>query len=64
MRLASVILLLVIFVTLSSFDYTPGVKVQLPFANDLPGIDKPSVSVAIDLTAASITPTNKSRRMI
>jgi biopolymer transport protein ExbD len=28
--------------------YTPGVHVQLPMANDLPGTDKPSVAVAID----------------
>jgi biopolymer transport protein ExbD len=45
---ASVFFLLVIFVSLSSLMYTPGVKIQLPLANDLPGIDKPSVSVAVD----------------
>ncbi len=45
---ASVFFLLVIFVSLGSLMYTPGVKIQLPVANDLPGTDKPSVSVAID----------------
>src|SRR4051812_5697171 len=45
---ASVFFLLVILVSLSSLMYTPGVRIQLPVANDLPGIDKPSVSVAID----------------
>ena len=45
---ASVLFLLVVFVSLGSFMYTPGVKIQLPVANDLPGTDKPSVSVAID----------------
>ena len=45
---ASVFFLLVIFISLSSLMYTPGVKIQLPTADNLPGIDKPSVSVAID----------------
>jgi biopolymer transport protein ExbD len=45
---ASVFFLLVIFISLSSLMYTPGVRIQLPVANDLPGIDKPSVSVAVD----------------
>jgi biopolymer transport protein ExbD len=45
---ASVFFLLVIFVSLSSLMYTPGVRIQMPVANDLPGIDKPSVSVAVD----------------
>ena len=45
---ASVFFLLVIFVSLSSLMYTPGVRIQLPVASDLPGMDKPSVSVAID----------------
>jgi biopolymer transport protein ExbD len=45
---ASVFFLLVIFISLSSLTYTPGVRIQLPLANDLPGMDKPSVSVAVD----------------
>jgi biopolymer transport protein ExbD len=45
---ASVFFLLVIFVSMASLMYTPGVRVQLPVANDLPGLDKPSVSVAVD----------------
>jgi biopolymer transport protein ExbD len=44
---ASVFFLLVIFISLSSLMYTPGVKIQLPVAADLPGTDKPSVSVAV-----------------
>jgi biopolymer transport protein ExbD len=44
---ASVFFLLVIFISLSSLMYTPGVKIQLPRANDLPGLDKPSISVAV-----------------
>jgi len=45
---ASVFFLLVIFISLSSLMYTPGVKIQLPTATNLPGTDKSSVSVAID----------------
>ncbi|HTL56393.1 MAG TPA: biopolymer transporter ExbD [Candidatus Limnocylindrales bacterium] len=45
---AAVFFLLVIFVMLGSLIYTPGVPLQLPVANDLPGTDKPTVSVAID----------------
>jgi biopolymer transport protein ExbD len=45
---AAVFFLLVIFMMLSSLVYTPGVRVQLPRANDLPGTDKASVSVAIE----------------
>jgi biopolymer transport protein ExbD len=45
---ASVLLLLVIFLLAGSLVYTPGVRLQLPVADDLPGIDKPSVSVALD----------------
>src|SRR5690348_5375359 len=44
---ASVFFLLVIFISLSSLMYTPGVKIQLPRANDLPGLDKPSISVGV-----------------
>lgn len=46
--LASVFFLLVIFLMLGSLVYTPGVHVQLPVANDLPGTDRPTVTVALD----------------
>lgn len=45
---ASVFFLLVIFMMLGSLAYTPGVLVQLPVANDLPGVEKPTVTVAVD----------------
>jgi biopolymer transport protein ExbD len=45
---ATVFFLLVIFLMLGSLVYTPGIHVQLPTANDLPGTDKPPVSVALD----------------
>ena len=45
---AIVFFLLVIFMMLGSLLYTPGVALQLPFADDLPGTDKPTVRVAID----------------
>jgi biopolymer transport protein ExbD len=45
---ASVFFLLVLFVMLVSLVHTPGVRLNLPIANDLPGTDKPSVHVAID----------------
>lgn len=45
---AIVFLLLVLFMMLSSLVYTPGVHLQLPVANDLPGTETPSISVAID----------------
>src|SRR5262249_12654435 len=45
---AAVFFLLVLFVMLASFTYTPGVHIQLPSADDLPGTDKPSVAIAID----------------
>jgi biopolymer transport protein ExbD len=45
---AIVFLLLVMFMMLSSLIYTPGVHLQLPVANDLPGTDKPPLSVAVD----------------
>jgi biopolymer transport protein ExbD len=45
---AAVFFLLVIFLMLGAQVYTPGVKLQLPMANDLPGTDKPSVAVALD----------------
>ena len=45
---AAVFFLLVIFLMLGSLMYTPGVRVELPVADDLPGTDKPTVSVALD----------------
>src|SRR5579863_7519749 len=45
---ATVFFLLVIFLMLGSLTYTPGVRIQLPMADDLPGTDKPTVSVGID----------------
>jgi biopolymer transport protein ExbD len=44
---AAVFFLLVLFLMLSSLMYTPGVRLQLPLTDDLPGTDKPTVSVAI-----------------
>ena len=46
--LASVFFLLVIFVMLGTHAYVPGVHVELPAANDLPGTDRPTVTVALD----------------
>ena len=45
---ATVLFLLVIFLMLGSLVYTPGVPLQLPVANDLPGTDNPTIAVAID----------------
>jgi len=45
---AAVLFLLVIFLMAGSLLYTPGVRLQLPVANDLPGTAKPTVSVAVD----------------
>jgi len=45
---ASVCFLLVIFVMLGSLVYTPGVPIQLPVADGLPGTDKPTITVAVD----------------
>jgi len=45
---AGVFFLLVLFLMLASLIYTPGVRLQLPVANDLPGLDRPMVAVAID----------------
>jgi len=45
---ASVFFLLVIFVMLGSLVYTPGVRIHLPAADDLPGTDKPPITVAVD----------------
>jgi biopolymer transport protein ExbD len=47
---AAVFFLLVIFLMLGARVYTPGVRLELPVAADLPGTDKPSIAVAIDAT--------------
>lgn len=45
----AVFFLLIIFLLLnSSLVFTPGVPINLPSADDLPGTDKPTVVVAID----------------
>ncbi len=46
--LAAVFFLLVIFLMLASLVYTPGVKLELPMAEGLPGTDRPTIAVAID----------------
>lgn len=45
---AGVFFLLVLFVAFGSRLYTPGVKIDLPSADNLPGTDKPTVTVAMD----------------
>jgi biopolymer transport protein ExbD len=45
---ASVLFLLVIFLMAGSLVYTPGIRLQLPTSTGLPGLDKPSVTVAVD----------------
>ena len=45
---AAVFFLMVIFVSLGSRLYTPGVKINLPTAANQPGTDKPSITVAMD----------------
>jgi biopolymer transport protein ExbD len=45
---ASVFFLLVIFVMVGSLVYTPGVRIQLPVADNLPGTEKPTIHVAVD----------------
>ena len=47
---AAVMFLLVIFIMLGGLLYTPGVHVQLPVTDELPGTDKPTVTVAMDST--------------
>ena len=46
---AMVFFLLVIFLMLATLQYTPGVRLSLPAASDLPGTDNPTVTVAIDV---------------
>jgi biopolymer transport protein ExbD len=45
---AVVFFLLIIFLALAAFLPTPGLSLRLPAASDLPGTDKPTVTVAID----------------
>lgn len=45
---AAVFFLLMLFLILASLVYTPGVSVQLPVADDLPGLNKPAIHVALD----------------
>jgi biopolymer transport protein ExbD len=45
---AAVFFLLAIFLLLGSLVYTPGVRLELPQADDLPGTDKPAIAVAVD----------------
>jgi biopolymer transport protein ExbD len=45
---AAVFFLLVIFLLLAALLPTPGLPLRLPVAGDLPGVDKPTVAVAID----------------
>jgi biopolymer transport protein ExbD len=44
----TVLFLLVLLLMLSRLVYTPGVRLELPVAGNLPGTDKPTVAVAID----------------
>ena len=45
---AAVFFLMVLMLLLATRSYTPGVKIQLPVAGDLPGTDQPTVTVAMD----------------
>ncbi len=45
---AAVFLLLVMFISLSSRLYTPGVRIDVPRVDDLPGTDAENVKVALD----------------
>lgn len=47
---AAVFFLMVIFVSLGSRLYTPGVKINLPTADNQPGTDQPTITVAMDET--------------
>jgi biopolymer transport protein ExbD len=44
----TVFFLLLIFVLMGRMVYTPGVHLELPVAEGLPGLDRPSVHVAVD----------------
>ena len=45
---AAVFFLMVLLLLLGTRRYTPGVKINLPVAGDLPGTDQPTVTVAMD----------------
>jgi biopolymer transport protein ExbD len=45
---AAVFFLMVLLLLLGSRFYTPGVKLELPAAGELPGTDRPSLTVALD----------------
>jgi len=45
---AAVFFLLVIFLILAGLVYTPGVRIEPPRADGLPGTDQPTVAVAVD----------------
>lgn len=45
---AAMFFLLVIFLLLAALLPVPGVPLQLPVVNDLPGIDRPTVAMAVD----------------
>ncbi len=47
---AAVFFLMVLMLLLGTRRYTPGVKINLPVAGDLPGTDQPTVTVAMDET--------------
>jgi len=46
--LATVFFLLVIFLLLGTIVYKPGLHVRLPIAENLPGTDKPTITVLVD----------------
>lgn len=45
---AAVMFLLVIFIMLAGLVYTPGVRVQLPVSEELPGTEGPAIRVVMD----------------
>ena len=45
---ACVFFLLVLFIMLGSITYKPGVRIELPVAENFPGTDQPNVTVTID----------------
>lgn len=45
---AAVMFLLVILLMLGTLIPTPGIPLQLPMSDDLPGLDQPSVAMAVD----------------
>jgi len=45
---AAVFFLMVLMLLVSTRSYTPGVRIKLPVAADLPGTDAPTVTVAMD----------------